>query len=83
MERGLAVDRMAVEIHSELNSAMAVVASAELFATVAEIVAVVDAVVDARLVGETTDETVGEVAGVGGVGADGVLDAAVDEEGAM
>lgn len=80
----LAVDQMVVEIHSELDSETVAVASAELFATVAEIVAVADVVIDARVVDGMTDVLAGEVIGAGCAVADVVIDAvAVDAGGAM
>jgi len=60
VEQDLVVDQMEVEIHSELDSETVAVASAELFATVAEIVAVAGAVIDVVVDG-MTDELVGEV----------------------
>lgn len=81
--RDLAVDQTVAEIHSELDSETVVVASAELFVTVAEIVAVAGAVIDARVVDGMTDEMAGEVADAGCV-VDVVTDAvAVGAGGAM
>lgn len=82
MERDLAAGRMAVEIHLEPRSEMVAVASAELFATVAEIVVVVDGAVDAKLADEMSDEMVDEVADAGGAVADEVIDAAEGAAGA-
>lgn len=76
MERDLVVDQMEVEIHSELDSETVAVASAELFATVAEIVAVAGAVIDA-VVGGMTDELVGEVADAECAVVDAVTECAV------
>lgn len=83
VERDLAADQMAAGIHWELRSVTVVVVSAELFATVAEIVVVVDGVVDARLVDEMSGAMVDEVVGAGGAVVDEVIDAAADAEGAM
>jgi len=81
--RDLAADQTVAEIHSELDSETVVVASAELFVTVAEIVAVAGAVIDARVVDGMTDELAGEVADAGCV-VDVVTDAAaVGAGGAM
>jgi len=80
----LAADRMVVETHSELDFETVVVASAELFVTVAEIVVVVDAVIDVRAVDERSDEMAGETVDVGRAVADEVTDVvAVDAGGAM
>lgn len=83
MEQDPAVDRTVVEIHSGLDFETAAVASAELFATVAEIVAVADAAIDGRAVdgklGAMADGAVDAGCAVAGV----VIDAAaVDAEGA-
>lgn len=83
VERDLAAGRMAVGIHWEPRSVTVAVASAELFATVAEIVVVVDGAVDARSVDEMSGAMVDEVVGAGGAVVDEVIDAAADAEGAM
>jgi len=67
---------MVAEIHWEPDFEM-VVASVELFATVAEIVAVVDVVVGARVVDEKIGEMVDEAADVECAVADEMIDAVV------
>lgn len=82
--RDLAVDRTVIEIHSGLDSETVAVASAELFATVAEIVAVVDAAIDERVVDGKIDATADVVVDARCAAADGVIDAVVaGAEGAM
>lgn len=81
MGRDLAVDQTAAEIHLELDSETVVVASAELFATVAEIVAVAGVVIDVKVVDGTTDELVGEVVDAGCAAVDVVTDAGAVDEG--
>lgn len=71
------------EIRLELDSETVAVVSAELFATVAEIVAVAGVVIGARVVDERIDEMVDVVADAGCVVADEVIDVvAVDAVGA-
>jgi len=80
----LAAGRMVVETHSELDFETVVVASAELFVTVAEIVVVVDAVIDVRAVDERSDEMADEMVDAGCAVVDEVTDVvAVDAGGAM
>lgn len=76
-EQGLAADQKAAGIHSGPDSETVAVASAELFATVAEIVATVDEVIDVRAVDERIDATVGETVDEGRAVVDEVIDAAV------
>jgi len=71
------VGRMVAEIHLEPDSAMVVVASAELFVTVAEIVAVVDVMVDVRVVDEKIGEMVDEVVDAECVVVDEMIDVVV------
>lgn len=79
--RDLAVVQTVVEIHSELDSETAAVASAELFATVAEIVVVADAAIDGKAVDGTTDVMVDGVIDAGCAVADVVIDAAAADAG--
>lgn len=81
MGRDPAVGRTVVEIHSGLDSETAAVASAELFATVAEIVAVADAAIDGRAVDGRTDALTDAVVDAGCAVADGVIDAAAADAG--
>lgn len=77
VERDLAEEQMVAEIHLEPDFETVAVVSAELFATVAEIVAVADAVIGARVVDERIDEMVDEVADAGCAVVDVVIDAVV------
>lgn len=77
MGRDPVVDQTAAEIHSELGSETVAVASAELFATVAEIVAVAGVVIDVKVVDGMTDELVDEVAGAECAVVDAVTDVVV------
>lgn len=79
--RDLAVGQTVVEIHSGLDFETAAVASAELFATVAEIVAVADVAIDGKAVDGTTDVMVDGMIDAEYVVADGVIDAAAADAG--
>jgi len=81
VERDLVVDQMAAEIHSELDSEMVVVVSAELFATVAEIAVVAGVVIDVKVVDGMIDELVDEVADVEYAVVDVVIDVVVVDVG--
>lgn len=76
-EQGLAADQKAAGIHSGPDSETVAVASAELFATVAEIVATADEVIDVRAVDGRIDATVGETVDAERAVADEATDAAV------